>query len=136
SASAAVVGSPSPSISGGSAVPPIPIATLEGKILFTRAGGHFGDETVFTANADGTDERRITDFGVHCCPRWASDGQHVFMAASAPDGRITTAIADPDGSHLRLIPLPSGTLNLGCFFAYSLATDRLACEGWSDPDPA
>jgi hypothetical protein len=67
-----------------------------------------------------------------CCPRWSPDGKHILMAASAPDGRITTGVADPDGSHLRTVPLPPGTLNLGCSQALSLVTGRLACAGWSD----
>jgi len=109
-------------------------SSLSGKILFTRAGGKYGDETVFTANADGSAEQRISGFGVTCCPRWYPDGSHILWAASAPDGRITTGIVDPDGSHLETVPLPPGTLNLGCAQAYSPTTDQLACEGWSEND--
>lgn len=131
-------GSPSstPPSASASSSPSIVVGMLRGKILFTRAGGRFGDETVFTAEADGTQERRITGFGKTCCPRWAADGSRILMAASSPDGRITTGITRPDGSHLRTIPLPSGTLNLGCAQAFSLRTGRLACEGWSDSKPS
>jgi Tol biopolymer transport system component len=108
---------------------------LEGRILFTRAGGEYGDETVFTANADGTNVKQITPFGATCCPRWSPDGRHILIAASAPDGRITTGIIEPDGSNERTIPLPPGTLNLGCAQAFSPVTGQLACDGWSDEDP-
>src|SRR5215208_1645886 len=67
--------------------------------------------------------------GMTCCPRWSPDGKHILMAASAPDGRLTTQIVDPDGSHLRTVPLPPGTLNLECAQALSLVTGRLACVG-------
>jgi Tol biopolymer transport system component len=110
----------------------IPVGMLHGKILFTRAGREYGDETVFTADADGTRQRRITGFGKTCCPRWTPDGKHVLLGAEARDHRITTGIFSPDGSHLRTVPLPPGTLNLGCTQAFSLATRRLACEGLSE----
>jgi Tol biopolymer transport system component len=122
--------------SGGSARvrPQIPIQTLKGKILFTRAGGKFGDETVFTATASGRHVRRITGFGKTCCPRWAPDGNHILIGAQASDGRITTGIVNRDGSHGRKVPLPEGKLNLGCAQAWSAKAGRMACEGWDDTD--
>jgi hypothetical protein len=54
---------PLPSSGESLAVGGIPIESLEGQILFTRAGGEFGDETVYTMDADANDERRITPFG-------------------------------------------------------------------------
>jgi Tol biopolymer transport system component len=113
----------------------IPIQTLKGKILFTRAGGKFGDETVFTATASGRRVQRITGFGKTCCPRWAADGKHIVIGAQSPDGRITTGIVNPDGSHERKVPLPSGTLNLGCASGGLPKSGLLACEGWDDADP-
>src|SRR4029077_2964958 len=94
-------------------------------------GGKYEDQTVYTANADGSDERRITPFGGQCCPRWSPDGTHILVSAPAADAhRITTGILDRDGSHKRTIPLP-GTLNLGPG-AWSADGTRLAFEGWSD----
>ena len=74
------------------AVGGIPVESLEGKILFTRAGGEFGDETVYTMDADGTDEQRIAPFGEQCCPRWSPDGEHILISALSEDDRIATAI--------------------------------------------
>jgi hypothetical protein len=127
-------GSPSPTSSASPSG--IKIASLTGKILFTRAGGTYGDETVFTANPGGTDQRRITGFNATCCPRWSSDGSQILMSASAPDGRITGGFFRPDGTLVRKVALPSGGLNLGCTQAYSLSTGRLACEGWDDNKPS
>ena len=134
-ASTTIAPSPSPPPSPTPA-PTLDVAMLEGRILFTRAGNDFGDETVFTARADGTDEMRIADFGATCCPRWSPDGEFVLSAAMAPDGRITTQLLTPDGQPVRVIPLPPGGLNLGCSQGWSAATGRLACEGWDDDDPS
>ena len=118
-----------------SASPEIATSELDGRILFSRGGGKYGDETLFTANADGTNVQRITDFGVTCCAQWTPDGEHILISALSPDDRITTGIIEPDGSNLQTIPLPSGGLNLGCAEAFSEATGQLGCEGWSDDDP-
>jgi TolB protein len=63
------------------------------------------------------------------------DGARILIAAFAAGGRGTTGFVDPDGSHLRKVPLPPGTLNLVCTQGFSPATRRLACEGWSETDP-
>jgi hypothetical protein len=79
---------------------------LHGKILFPRERGKYEDETVFTAAADGTHERLISDFGGQCCPRFSPHRTKILWSALAPDGeRITTAIVRADGSHRQLIPL-------------------------------
>ena len=116
-----------------SPAPTLDLATLEGRILFTRAGGEFGDETIFTANADGSDEQQISDFGMTCCPRWTPDGEHILSAAMSDDGRFTTQLINPDGSLVEKIPLPPGTMGLGCN-VWSAATERLACEAFDEAD--
>jgi Tol biopolymer transport system component len=149
-AALARAGSPAPAITGleghvaftradetlrSTSSPPsasIAITASGGKILFTRAGGKFGDETIFTASADGTNQRRITPFGAQCCPRWSPDGSRIIISAAAPDGkRITTGIIDQDGSQERKIPLPKNTLNLGPGI-WSRDGTRIGFEGWSD----
>ena len=100
--------SPAVSTSG---LPAIPRSELTGRIAFERAGGAFGDGTVFTANADGSNERQLA---ATCCPRWSWDGKRILAAALDNDGRrITTQILDPNGTLVSKVPLPSGTLNLG-----------------------
>jgi Tol biopolymer transport system component len=113
----------------------IPAGTLIGTILFTKAGGRFQDETVFTARADGSHVRRVTPEGTQCCPTWASDGTHILISAGATGGRITTGVLDPSGRQERRLPLTEPGLNLACSGAQNLAGQRLVCEGWSDASP-
>jgi Tol biopolymer transport system component len=123
--------SPSPS-----AEPSFDPPELDGRIVFTRAGGQYGDETIFLANADGTDERQLTPPDQSCCVRISPDGTHVLYSALAPDGvRITTAIQDLRDGTVRLIPLPDATANLGPG-AWSPDGKRLALQLWDESDPA
>src|SRR5215207_7434386 len=56
-----------------SSKPSAPRATnLRGKILFIREGGKYGEVTVFTATANGTHVRQLSDFGGE--PRFSPDG--------------------------------------------------------------
>ena len=110
-----------------------PRPNLHGKIVFIREGGTYSEVTVFTAAANGTNVRRLSDFGES--PRFSPDGTKVAMAGLAPDGqRITVGIVDSDGSHLRRIPLRDPTLNLGVG-PWSPDGERMASEGWDDSNP-
>lgn len=114
----------------------VPIVDLNGRIVFTRAGGVFGDETIFTANADGTAERQLTDYGDSCCVRISRDGTRVLYSALAPDGqRITTAIQDLASGAVSLIPLPDDTANLGPG-VWSPDGERIAVQLWDESDPS
>ena len=105
---------------------------LEGRIVFARNGGRYGEngaETLFTANANGSNEQQLTDFGVGCCPWATRDGTRINFPITASDGRITTAIVNFDGSDRFLVPLPSGTLNLGPG-PFSPDGSQIALEGF------
>jgi dipeptidyl aminopeptidase/acylaminoacyl peptidase len=135
-------GSPAASTPASSAISSAPASEapsftppdLEGRLLFTRSGGTFGDDTVFTANANGTDEHQLGDLGASCCPWATRDGMRVSLSAQTPDGRITTAIANVDGSAGSLVPLPNGTLNLGPG-PFSPDGRQIAFEGFDDAHP-
>ena len=88
------------------------VSALQGHILFTRAGGRFGDETLYVAKADGTSQRRISNFGATCCPWATRSGSRIVFGGKAPDGRLTVVTANLDGSKRKVLPLPRGTLNL------------------------
>jgi Tol biopolymer transport system component len=108
---------------------------LRGHILFDRAGGKYGEGTLYVAHADGTHQRRLTRFGDDSGARMSRDGKQILRAASAPDGRITTATEKSDGSGYRKLPLPSGTINLGPG-AWSPDGHSIAFQGWDDSNPA
>jgi dipeptidyl aminopeptidase/acylaminoacyl peptidase len=132
----ACVSSPS-----ASAIPSLPASAaasqppdLAGRIVFVRSGGIYGDGTVFTANADGTDEHQLSDLGEACCAFATRDGERVLFDTRAPDGRVTTATIDFDGSNKVVIPSPDGTLNLGPG-PFSPDGKRIAFEGFDDAHP-
>jgi Tol biopolymer transport system component len=109
-------------------------ARLTGHIVFTRAGGSFGDETLFVANADGSAQHRISKFGKTCCPSANRQGSRIVFGGSVPDGRFTGVVARLDGTHRHVLPLPKGTLNLGGG-PFSPDGKTMAVEGFDDKHP-
>jgi len=118
-----------------SAAPSSALAGLTGHILFTRAGGSYGDETLFVAKAAGTDEHQLGDLGQNCCPWATRDGSRIVYSANAPGGRVTAVTANLDGSQRVVLPLPKGTLSLA---AGPLSPDGtlVALEGFDDANPS
>jgi dipeptidyl aminopeptidase/acylaminoacyl peptidase len=139
---ACVSGSPAASTPAASEIPSVPASVaasqarpdLAGRIIFVRFGGNYGDGTVFTANADGTDEHQLSDLGEGCCAFATRDGERVLFDTLAPDGRITTATLNFDGSDRVEIQLPDGTLNLGPG-PWSPDGKQIAFEGFDEAHP-
>jgi Tol biopolymer transport system component len=112
----------------------IRVQALRGHIVFARAGGTFGDETIFFAAANGQHQQRLTQPGASCCPRINRQGTRVLFSVSTPDGRITTGTMKPDRSGFRKIRLPDKTINLGPG-AWSPDGKRIAFQVWDDQHP-
>lgn len=109
--------------------PTLDLQTMDGRILFGRAGGEWGDATIFTAGIDGTDDVRVGGFladKTTCCPRWSPDGTRIAAVTIAPDDRFTTVLMDADGSSPEVFDLPEN-FNGGCT-VWSPDGGRLACE--------
>lgn len=104
-------------------------------MVFTRAGRAFGEETVFTAQADGTHIKQVGEPMVTCCPRLSPDGHKIVVSVPAPDGqRVTAEVFNYDGTGARKLALPSPTFNLGVG-AWSPDGAHLALQGWDDTHP-
>ena len=141
-ASSTPTASPSSAASLASSAPPsaqpaIGATELAGTILFGRMGGGFGDATIFTANADGSDDARVGGFladKTTCCPRWSPDGSRMAIPVINDDELFTTGLIDPDGANLRAFDLPRGWEG-GCSL-WTPDGERMVCEGGYRDDPA
>jgi hypothetical protein len=109
-------------------------APLKGTILFGR---HVNGATngYFTISADGQDEHRLADDTAGClmCPRYSFDGRRILVAALSPDGRVSTATMNRDGSDYTILPLPDATINLAPG-EWSPNGELIAFDGWDDSD--
>jgi Tol biopolymer transport system component len=124
--------SPSTAIPSASAA----ITGLTGHILFSRAGGTYGEDTLFVINADGSNEIRLSDYDRGAGPMATRDGSTIAFATYGPEtqNRGTVAITDLDGSPRTILPLPAGTINLG-MGPFSPDGKRILREGWDDNHP-
>jgi Tol biopolymer transport system component len=109
---------------------------LEGQILFTRATGRHDAQTDFIANADGSDERQLTEGGEYCCLLRISPDHSGILVMPGEDlpPPVTGGVLSIDGSHFELLTLTDPTLNL-VPQAWSPDGKRIAFEGWDDSDP-
>jgi Tol biopolymer transport system component len=114
-----------------------PAATLTGRIIFSRVGDEFGHATVFIANADGTNERQVSETGAVVYPRLSPDGETITVMPNdqLPAAPITGSIMKLDGTGLERLSLTDPTLNL-VPSAWSPDGTRIAFEGWDDSDPS
>jgi hypothetical protein len=111
-----------------------PGPALAGHLVYIRTGGTYGETTVvFTANADGSDERQLSGLGDEgCCVHATRDGARVLFSTLAPDHRVTTATVNFDGSDRFVVPLPEGMLSLGPG-PFSPDGTQIAFVGFEDP---
>jgi Tol biopolymer transport system component len=128
-------GQSAPSASA-SAAPSEPAARPEGTILVLRTSGD-DDHTYYTANADGTDERQLTQPGEYCCNNRISPDrtQIMVMPGGEPPMPLTGGLLSIDATQFTLIHLNDPTLNL-VPQAWSPDGTRIAFEGWDDSDPS
>ena len=125
-----------PSISvPASAATSEPALSPEGTILFVRTTGN-DVQAFYIANADGTDERQLTqpgDYGGN--NRISPDrSQILVMPGGAPPTPITGGLLSIGATQFTLLHLNDPTLNL-VQEAWSPDGMRLAFEGWDDSDP-
>lgn len=109
-------------------------ARSNGRIAYDRTSFATGDQSVYTANPDGSHEQQLVPFT--CCPSWSHDGSKLAVPDLTNDGRIGTATVNADGSGYAQLPLNDPTLNIGCGGAWSPNDAQLACEGWDDSNAA
>lgn len=109
---------------------------FEGRLVFAR----FSEATHELVSAhitdpDGSNETELplpseVYGGVS---RFSHDGSRLLVATLLDDGRVGTAVIEPDGTVDRILEIPDPTLNLHCS-VWSPDDSHLACEGWDDTD--
>jgi len=110
--------------------------STDGQIVFLRSDQ--GDtQTIYVAEADGSDERQLTGPGEYCCLlRLSPDHERLLvMPGGAPPLPITGGVLSVDGSEFRLLETSDPTLNL-VPQAWSPDGERIAFEGWDETDPS
>jgi Tol biopolymer transport system component len=109
----------------------------EGTILFIRVIGQEDTQAFFTADADGSHERQLTEPGDYCCLlRMSPDRTGILtIPGGAPPTPITGGVLSVDGSGFELLKTTDPTLNL-VPQDWSPNGERIAFEGWDDSDPS
>jgi TolB protein len=99
---------------------PATVPGTNGLIVWGRFNPEIGDDDIYTANPDGTDEVKVA--GPSECPRWSPDGNRIVLPG------IT--VINWDGSNP--VQFSSGTTqNFGCAI-WSADGSRIAFESWDD----
>ena len=76
------------------------------EILF--AANHDGDLEIFVVNADGSDQRQLTDNGGQdFFPSWSPDGQTIVFSSDR-SGAVELFLMDTDGGNQRPLIEPEG----------------------------
>ena len=108
------------------------LSGLTGHLVFTRAGGEYGDETTFVARIDGSDEVQLSELGSSCCASAARDGSRVAFNGQAPDGRFAPVLTNLDGSEMTVMGLPDDGLNYSGILSYD--GTMLVMEAFSEEE--
>ena len=116
-----------------------------GRIAFTRRDP-LGNEMIYTANPDGSDERLLFPVGGEQ-PRWSPDGSEVDVRTY--DFAFSATIVNPWSGSVRNLPVPDpvftctptttpeecANTDFSCQMAWSPDGSRLACGAISGVDP-
>ena len=104
--------------------------SLEGRILL-------GLDTLYVANADGSDPQQVYAPGAYCCAdRISPDRTRILVMPGTDDtGSVRGGTLALDGTDFALLPRPDETLNL-VPQAWSPDGERIAFEGWDESDPS
>lgn len=103
-----------------------------GRVAFTRFDPVQGDDFVYTANPDGSQERQLLPTGAEG-PRWSPDGSRIAVFPHDVNG-VSARIVNPDNGTYRDLANPApDQLFLGCG-QWSPDAKRLACEGFGVTD--
>ena len=105
-----------------------------GRIAYTRFDPVQGDDFVYTANPDGSQERQLLPTGAEG-PSWSPDGSRLLVFPHDVDGVSARIVNPDDGTYKDLANPDADHLFLGCG-VWSPDAIRLACDGQSwDVDP-
>jgi Tol biopolymer transport system component len=104
-----------------------------GRIVFARFDPALGDDFIYTANPDGSQEHQLLPTGAEG-PRWSPDGSRVVVDPHDVDN-VSARIVNPDDGSYRDLPNPNPDLFfLPCNGPWSPDGQRLTCEAFADPD--
>jgi Tol biopolymer transport system component len=110
-------------------------------VVFDRTAGD--RQAVFTATVDGSEERRITPWGVGQRPVWSPDGEWIVLMSGpecedcgSAQPSISIELVRPDGSDLRTLTDPANDerdvypswLPDGSGVLFSRCSGRFTCE--------
>lgn len=126
-----------PSIHASPSTPALPsIRAASGQILFTRT--YAGDQqAIFAADADGSNEHRLSAPGEYCCLLRVSPDRTRILVMPGQDPLptpVTGGTLGIDGAGFVRLPLRDPSLNL-VPQAWSPDGTRIAFEGWDESQP-
>jgi Tol biopolymer transport system component len=105
---------------------------VNGRVAYTRFDPVQGDDFVYTANPDGSQEQQLLPTGAEG-PRWSPDGSRIAVFPHDVDG-VSARIVNPDNGTYRDIANPApDQLFLPCGL-WSPDAKWLACDGFGSTD--